>query len=247
MINYNLSRGEELFFREIDKLISIYPENTDRIKTLSAQFFGKVGVMPEGNLTEVKFIDDDNFELNATPSYKKLSNSIIYTVDNCKDDNLKNMIEFVVKSYKENLSPKISTPKTEINPENLLLTNSLQEHYSDMLEKIEDFDDSIRFIDAENIDLIDDFDDDDLSIEGQRATGMIDTNFDTLENLEMKINHRNKIKEGILEIFDDGSFIITCPHTGSTNVYKIDSSTYASFESDQPFKITFNLADLKPD
>lgn len=247
MINYNLSRGEELFFREIDKLISIYPENTDRIKTLSAQFFGKVGVMPEGNLTEVKFIDDDNFELNATPSYKKLSNSIIYTVENYKEDNLKNMIEFVIKSYKENLSPKISTPKTEINPENLLLTNSLQEHYSDMVEKIENFDDSIRFMDAENIDLIDDFDDDDLSIEGQRATGMIDTNFDTLENLEIKINHRNKIKEGILEIFDDGSFVITCPHTGSTNVYQIDSSTYASFESDQPFKITFNLADLKPD
>ena len=61
------------------------------------------------------------------------------------------------------------------------------------------------------------------------------------------INSRNKILNGVLELLDDGSYTITCPYTGSRNVYQIDSSTYASFETDQPFKIVFNLADLKPD
>lgn len=250
MSNYNLSRGEDLFFKETDNLISQYPQYTKQIKNLAAQFFGKVGVMPLGNLTEVNFSDDGNFELNATPSYKKLCNSILYTIENCKDENIKSLVEFVVKSYNKTSSTKTIIKDKEINPDNLLLNKSIEENYSNLLEQIQitdNLDDSIKFMDVENIDLLDDFDDDDLSMEGKRSTGMIDTNFDTLENIEMKINHRNKIKEGILEVMDDGSFIITCPHTGSTNVYQIDSSTYASFETDQPFKITFNLADLKPD
>lgn len=250
MSNYNLSRGEDLFFNEINNLILNHPNLTKEIKNLAAQFFGKVGVMPEGNLTEVKFSEDHNFELNATPSYKKLSNSILYTVENCKEDNIKSLVEYVVKSYNKIPTTKIINNNNDVNPDSLLLNKSIEENYSNALEQIQitdNLDDSIKFMDVENIDLLDDFDDDDLSLEGKRSSGIIDTNFDTLENIEMKINHRKKIKEGILEVMDDGSFIITCPHTGSTNVYQIDSSTYASFETDEPFKITFNLADLKPD
>ena len=99
----------------------------------------------------------------------------------------------------------------------------------------------------DNIDLIDDFDDEDLSLEGMRNKGIIDTNFDTLSNIEAEKKKLNSIQVGTLKVMEDGSFEIICPYTGSSNVYQIDSSTYASFDTDQPFKISFNLADLRPD
>ena len=100
----------------------------------------------------------------------------------------------------------------------------------------------------DDIDLLEDFDDEDLSLEGERASGMIPAEYDTsINNIATEKAIRNRIKYGELIIDEDGGFLVQCPYTGSTDVYQIDSSTYASFETDQPFKIKFNLSDLKPD
>lgn len=100
----------------------------------------------------------------------------------------------------------------------------------------------------DDIDLLEDFDDEDLSTEGERAAGIIPAEYDTtINNIATEKAIRNRIKYGELIIDDDGGFLIKCPYTESTDVYQIDSSTYASFETDQPFKIKFNLSDLQPD
>jgi hypothetical protein len=100
----------------------------------------------------------------------------------------------------------------------------------------------------DEIDLLEDFDDEDLSLEGERASGLIPAEYDTtINNIATEKAIRNRIKYGELIIDENGGFLVQCPYTGSTDVYQIDSSTYASFETDQPFKIKFNLSDLKPD
>ena len=100
----------------------------------------------------------------------------------------------------------------------------------------------------DDIDLLEDFDDEDLSTEGERASGMISSEYDTtINSIATEKAIRNVMRYGELIVDEDGSFLIKCPYTGSSEVYQINSSTYASFESDQPFKINFNLSDLKPD
>ena len=100
----------------------------------------------------------------------------------------------------------------------------------------------------DDIDLLEDFDDEDLSTEGERAAGIIPTEYDTtINSIATEKAIRNGIKYGELIIDEDGGFLVKCPYTGSTDVYQIDSSTYASFETDQPFKVKFNLSDLRPD
>ena len=100
----------------------------------------------------------------------------------------------------------------------------------------------------DDIDLLEDFDDEDLSLEGKRASGIIPAEYDTtINNIATEKAIRNGIKYGELVIDEDGEFLIKCPYTGSTDVYQIDSSTYASFETDQPFRVKFNLSDLRPD
>jgi hypothetical protein len=100
----------------------------------------------------------------------------------------------------------------------------------------------------DDIELLDDFDDEDLSTEGERASGIIPNEYDTtINNIATEKAIRNSIKYGELIVDEDGGFLIKCPYTGSTEVYQIDSSTYASFETDQAFKINFNLSDFRPD
>ena len=36
---------------------------------------------------------------------------------------------------------------------------------------------------------------------------------------------------------------IVCPYTGSTDVYQVDSSTWASYETDQPFLVRVQMND----
>lgn len=100
----------------------------------------------------------------------------------------------------------------------------------------------------DDIDLLEDFDDEDLSTEGERSSGMISIDYDTtINNIATEKAIRNGIVYGEIVVQDDGGYLVKCPFTGSTDVYQIDSSTYASFETDQPFRIKFNLSDLRPD
>jgi hypothetical protein len=107
---------------------------------------------------------------------------------------------------------------------------------------------------VDEIDLIDDFDDDDLSDEGRRSLGIIELDHDTTQGFKPTVSHKEKMLVGKLEMvnktkFSDGAessyddYLITCPYTGSTDVYQISSNVYASYETNEPFKVSFRNLD----
>ena len=96
----------------------------------------------------------------------------------------------------------------------------------------------------DDIDLLDDMDDDDLTEEGERSLGIIDADFDTTLNESASKKDRNRLAviDVVMNSKDDQPNIV-CPYTGSTDVYQIDSSTWASYETDQPFLVRVKIND----
>lgn len=262
MSSYNLSRGEELFFKEIDRLSIKHSQIQMELKILASCFAGKVGVMQEEAVSFNEFTDESQllFTVNGIPAYKKLSLSILDALVNCNTSEMKDQIVYVFQSYNNGSYKKFEDAKIDsavksekdIIEENNQIEQNLRD-YQNLVNQImfdEDNDGNLvsKIIEVDSIDLLDDFEEEDMTSEGLRASGIIDVNFDTLDSkpLEKKVKS-DKILNGIIEILPDNSLEIICPYTGSKNVYQIDSSTFASFETDQPFKVRLNLADLKPD
>ena len=96
----------------------------------------------------------------------------------------------------------------------------------------------------DDIDLLDDMDDDDLAEEGERSLGIIDASFDTTLNESAAKKDRNRLAvvNVVMNSKEDQPNIV-CPYTGSTDVYQIDSSTWASYETDQPFLVRVQMND----
>jgi hypothetical protein len=94
----------------------------------------------------------------------------------------------------------------------------------------------------DDIDLIDDFDDEDLTEEGERQLGLIDTDYDSTSNesAERKVRERVTVVNLEIDSMDD-EINIVCPYTDSPNVYQIDSNTWASYETDQPFAVRIKM------
>lgn len=100
----------------------------------------------------------------------------------------------------------------------------------------------------DEVDLMDEFDDEDLTVEGLRAAGLVDGTHDTLSADEILIiGKRERLPMGSVRQLEDGSLEITCPHTGSTEVYQISANVFASFETDQPFRVDLGLSDVLGD
>ena len=97
---------------------------------------------------------------------------------------------------------------------------------------------------VDDIDLLDDMDDDDLSEEGERSLGIIEVDFDTTLNESATKKDRNRlvVVDVVMNSKEDQPNIV-CPYTGSTDVYQIDSSTWASYETDQPFLVRIQMND----
>jgi hypothetical protein len=95
---------------------------------------------------------------------------------------------------------------------------------------------------VDDIDLLDDMDDDDLTEEGERQLGLIDTDYDSTSNesVERKVRERVAVVNLEIDSMDD-EINIVCPYTDSPNVYQIDSNTWASYETDQPFVVRIKM------
>ena len=97
---------------------------------------------------------------------------------------------------------------------------------------------------VDDIDLIDDMYEEDLTEEGERSLGIIDADYDTTTNESPVKKDRNGL--AIVDVVMDskeGKLNIVCPYTGSTEVYHINSSTWASYETDQPFIVRIKTND----
>lgn len=108
----------------------------------------------------------------------------------------------------------------------------------------------------DDIDMLDDFDDEDLTEEGERSLGIIKVDHDTTSGESPEKSSRNTMMAGSVEkvtksvynnalqqFVDIVDYVITCPHTNSTEVYRISSNVYASYETNEPFKVSFKNLD----
>jgi len=97
---------------------------------------------------------------------------------------------------------------------------------------------------VDDIDLLDDMDDDDITEEGERSLGIINSDFDTTLNESATKKDRNRLAviDVVMNSKEDQPNIV-CPYTGSTDVYQVDSSTWASYETDQQFLVRVQMND----
>jgi hypothetical protein len=99
----------------------------------------------------------------------------------------------------------------------------------------------------DDINLLDDFEDEDLTEEGERSLGIIFSDHDTTSGNQAVKSERERLPLGTIQLNSISDYTITCPFTGSTEVYQVSTGVFASYKTDQPFRVEFNLADLNPD
>ena len=258
MSNYNLERGQELYFKELNKQAQVLSKFSEDILKLGALFGLNVGVMQEkASSTDFNF-DDETCMLSYdwTPSYKKLSVAIVNTatINSNLDEKMsyRQMIEKVFESYPKHLLSNTTTiVKTEeeiVNDSSYqeILTNS--ESAFNLVEA-----DELDGMAYDDIDLLEDLaeyldeDDEAFTVEGKRALGLVEQDYDSTELIGTDGQPVKKFKQeyqtGEVSIDNDGNYVITCPYTGSSEVYQISTNLFASYETDQPFKVRLSLAD----
>jgi len=271
--NYNLQRGQELYFEQLSQFSKEYPSLEQDIMSLGTLFANNVGVMREGVDTKDYNFDEETNLLSYswTPSYKYLATrvaNVAYLKNNLEANmSVKELIEkvFTIESLSIQLN---DTKKTTTDNRAHEVIAEETKDISQNAEKFHNFTYQTMTVEkdgelisvevpVDEIDLIDDFDDDDLSDEGRRSLGIIELDHDTTQGFKPTVSYKEKMLVGKLEMvnktkFSDGAessyddYLITCPYTGSTDVYQISSNVYASYETDQPFKVDFNLPDLTP-
>ena len=257
MSNYNLERGQDLYFKELNKLAKDCPELSEDILKLGALFGINVGVMQEKSPSKDFNFDDETCMLSYewTPSYKKLSVAVKNTaeINNKAEEKMsyRQMVEQVFQSYPKQLvfnsTNGIKTTEDIQNDSSYqeILTNS--ESVFNLVEA-----DDLDGIAYDDINLLEDLaeyleEDDAFTDEGKRALGLIEEGYDSTELIGIDGETVRKIKSeyltGEVKIDDDGNYVIVCPYTGSSEVYQISTNLFASYETDQPFKIKMSLAD----
>ena len=260
MSNYNLERGQELYFIELNKLAASNVDLAEDILKLGALFGINVGVMQEKSHSTKFNFDDETCMLSYdwTPSYKKLS-SAVYHVANLNANaeekmSYRQMIEQVFEYYPKhvsfNESTKVKTEKEIVDDSSYKEILSNSEEVFNLTEA-----DDLDGIAYDDIDLLEDLaeyldeDDEAFTDEGKRALGLIDSDYDSTsstlynEDGEPVKKIKKEYQTGEVFIDDQGEYVIKCPYTGSSNVYQISTNLFASYETDQPFKVKLSLAD----
>ena len=257
MSNYNLERGQDLYFKELNKLAKDCPELSEDILRLGALFGINVGVMQEKSPSQDFNFDDETCMLSYawTPSYKKLSVAVKNTaeINNKAEEKMsyRQMIEQVFQSYPKHLV--FNSTNGIKTTEDIQNDSSYQEILSNSQEVFNLVEaDDLDGIAYDDINLLEDLaeyleEDDAFTDEGKRALGLIEEGYDSTELIGIDGEAVRKIKSeyltGEVKIDDDGNYVIVCPYTGSSEVYQISTNLFASYETDQPFKIKMSLAD----
>jgi len=76
--NYNLQRGQELYFEQLNQFSKEYPSLEQDIMSLGTLFANNVGVMREGvDTKDFNFDEESNLlSYSWTPSYKYLASRV---------------------------------------------------------------------------------------------------------------------------------------------------------------------------
>ncbi len=270
MSTYNLDRGQELYFAELKNYCAKKPELSEDIMVLGS-LFSKVGVMQEGPVSSFTF-SESSLSYDFVPSYKRLAtlvaNSCYLKSISKEEINLEESVKLVFAHWDNKKLPINDTPEgTEVNylpntppkTEDEIINDSA---YQEILSNTESFvnlvesdDEDLSSYAYDDIDLLEDLaeylDEDDQAFtdEGMRALGLINQDFDSTESELIGIDgepvkkYKQEYAVGDVKVSDDGVITITCPYTGSSDVYQISTNLFASYDTDQPFKVKFSLSD----
>lgn len=266
MSNYNLDRGQELYFDALKKYCAKKPKLSEDIMTLGS-LFTKVGVMQEGPVSKYTF-SESNLTYDFVPSYKKLANLVAnacFIKSTSEDDiNLDKLVSLVFENWDSRALQINQIPEgTEVNylPKVPAKTQEEIESDSSYQEIISNSEAAFNLVEADefdgiaydDIDLLEDLaeyldeDDEAFTIEGKRALGLVENDYDSTELIgtdgQPVKRYKQEYQTGEVAIDDDGNYVITCPYTGSSEVYQISTNLFASYKTDQPFKVKLSLAD----
>ena len=163
---------------------------------------------------------------------------------------IEQVLEYYPKHVSFNESTKVKTEKEIVDDSSYKEILSNSEEVFNLTEA-----DDLEGIAYDDIDLLEDLaeyldeDDEAFTDEGKRALGLIDSDYDSTsstlynEDGEPVKKIKKEYQTGEVFIDDQGEYVIKCPYTGSSNVYQISTNLFASYETDQPFKIKLSLAD----
>jgi hypothetical protein len=265
MSNYNLDRGQALYYDELKKYCSKKQEFSEDIMALGS-LFNKVGVMQEGPVSSYTFTES-SLSYDFVPSYKRLANLVAnacFVKSTSEEEiNQEELVNLVFKNWDAKSLPINQTsegverkylPKIPAKTEDEIINDSSYQ------EIIENSDAAFNLVEAEDlegmayddIDLLEDLaeyleEDEAFTVEGKRALGLVEQDYDSTELIGTDGQPVKKFKQeyqtGEVSIDDDGNYIITCPYTGSSEVYQISTNLFASYETDQPFKVKLSLSD----
>ena len=265
MSTYNLDRGQELYYAELKSFCAKNPNLSEDIMSLGSMF-NKVGVMQEGTLTTSTW-SESSFTYDFVPSYKRLANLVANAAflksKSEEDIHISDMVHLVFENWDNRLLPINEIPKDKIKylpviaaktEEEIVNDSSYQEilaNSEEMFNLVEN--DELTAYD--DIDLLEDLaeylDDDDEAFtdEGKRALGLLSEDHDSTDSVlygadgEPVKTFKSTYKTGECYVDENGEYVITCPYTGSKNVYQISTNLFASYETDEPFKVKLSLAD----
>ena len=267
MSNYNLERGQTLYYDELKKYSFKKPDLSEDIMALGS-LFNKVGVMQEGPVSSFTFTET-SLAYDFVPSYKRLANLVAnacFVKSTSEEEiNQEELVNLVFKNWDNRSLPVNKIPegverkylpnvpaKTE---EEIINDSSYQEILSNSQEVFNLVEaDDLDGIAYDDINLLEDLaeyleEDEAFTDEGKRALGLIDSDYDSTsstlynEDGEPVKKIKKEYQTGEVFIDDQGEYVIKCPYTGSSNVYQISTNLFASYETDQPFKIKLSLAD----
>lgn len=265
MSNYNLERGQTLYYDELKKYSFKKPDLSQDIMALGS-LFNKVGVMQEGPVSSFTFTES-SLTYDFVPSYKRLANLVAnacFVKSTSEEEiNQEELVNLVFKNWDNKSLPvnKIPEgverkylPNTPTKTEEEIINDSSYQEILNNSEAVFNLveADELDGIAYDDINLLEDLaeyleEDEAFTDEGKRALGLIEEGYDSTELIGIDGEAVKKIKSeyltGEVKIDDDGNYVIVCPYTGSSEVYQISTNLFASYETDQPFKIKMSLAD----
>jgi hypothetical protein len=265
MSNYNLERGQTLYYDELKKYSFKKPDLSQDIMALGS-LFNKVGVMQEGPVSSFTFTES-SLTYDFVPSYKRLANLVAnacFVKSTSEEEiNQEELVNLVFKNWDNRSLPvnKIPEgverkylPNTPTKTEEEIINDSSYQEILNNSEAVFNLveADELDGIAYDDINLLEDLaeyleEDEAFTDEGKRALGLIEEGYDSTELIGIDGEAVKKIKSeyltGEVKVDDDGNYVIVCPYTGSSEVYQISTNLFASYETDQPFKIKMSLAD----
>lgn len=255
----NQERGGILFEQAINAAkATVSAETARRLDVLLGAYRNEVGVMPEEGIYSSRRMgtaciqaascelesDTETIQL-ALDLYTENSPKTAATIRLSNDAEIKDRGKSI-EGYAETGDAEHDKATRSIADylENSIVKKPVEEFF------VEDEDGDIRTLDAEVIDLIDDAAaEGQLSIEGMRALGLVNPNFDTTRDevtseIILSADHLVEHSADNWRHDEDGMLVILCPNCRKEAIYPLGEGMFGCFDCDTEFMFKLNLGDV---